>query len=91
MATVVRKLIKVALFSGLFLLAVRYVHTYPLPMTESQQHVLLVIADSVGVEDAEMLYILSMTTVDLLVAIVAYKVIMKLWRRRHTGRTSERA
>lgn len=60
-------------------------------MTESQQHVLLVIADSVGVEDAEMLYILSMTTVDLLVAIVAYKVIMKLWRRRHTGRTSERA
>ncbi|MBC8639476.1 hypothetical protein IAG25_21850 [Caballeronia sp. EK] len=90
MATLVRKLFKIALFIGLFFLAVRYVHTYPLPMTEPQQHVLFVISDAFGVEDVEMLYILSMTAIDLMVAIIAYKVILKLWRRYRMRRGSVR-
>ncbi|WP_250488372.1 MULTISPECIES: hypothetical protein [unclassified Caballeronia] len=68
-----------------------YVHTYPTPLTLRQQEILIGVSDWLGVRDYDGLYVFSMAALDLLVAIVAYKVIMKLWRRRHTGRRSERA
>jgi hypothetical protein len=56
------------------------VHTYPLPMTLEQQHILIVISDQFGVADAELLYIGAMTAIDLVVAIALYRLAMKLWR-----------
>jgi hypothetical protein len=79
MATLVRRVFKALLFCGLFFLSVRYVHTYPMPMTQDQQQQLIVISDKLGVHDAEALYIFTMSFIDLIVTILAYMVIMRLW------------
>ena len=81
MATLVRRAFKTLLFCALFLLEGRFVHTYPMPMTRQQQHYLIVISESFGVDDYEMFYILAMIVIDLAVAIVVYVMLLKLWRR----------
>jgi hypothetical protein len=81
MATLVRRLFKVALFVGLFCLAVPYVHTYPMPMTESQLQIWWRASDWLGVRDPEGLFFVVTVTVDLIVAALAYAAIIKLWRR----------
>ncbi|CAN0621305.1 protein of unknown function [Burkholderia multivorans] len=58
----------------------RYVHTYPIPMTPDQQQQLIVISEKFGVDDYELLYIGTMVLADLIATIVAYVLIMKLWR-----------
>ncbi|WP_395063424.1 hypothetical protein [Paraburkholderia silvatlantica] len=54
MGTLAPKAAKVLLFCALFLLAGRYVHTYPMPMTLQQQHYLIVISEAFGVADYEL-------------------------------------
>lgn len=81
MATLVRRLFKVALFLGLFRLAVPYVHTYPWPMPESQSVMWWRASRRLGVRDPEDLYFVVWVTIDLIVAALTYVVIMKLWRR----------
>jgi hypothetical protein len=81
MSTLVRRAFKVFLFCVLFLLAGRYVHTYPMPMTRQQQHYLIVISESFGVDDYEMFYIAVVVFIDLIVAIAVYMLILKLGRR----------
>ncbi|HEY4802098.1 MAG TPA: hypothetical protein VIH96_05715 [Paraburkholderia sp.] len=71
---------KVVLFIGLFLLSVRYVHTYPWPMPESQALRWLSIANGFGLHDPDDVYIPAMLTIELIVTVVAYTAIMKLWR-----------
>jgi len=80
MAILVRRIFKTLLFCGLFFLSVRYVHTYPMPMTQDQQQRLIVVSDKLGVRDAEALYIFTMYLIDLMVTIFAYMVIIRLWR-----------
>ena len=53
MATLARRMLRLLLFFGLFFLAVRFVHTYPIPMTQDQQQHLIVISEEMGVRDAE--------------------------------------
>ncbi|WP_296660371.1 hypothetical protein [Paraburkholderia sp.] len=77
---------KVLLFCGLFLLAVRYVHTYPMPMTMQQQDFWSEISEAFGIADSELFYICTMITIDLVVAIVAYSILMKFLRRYRTQR-----
>jgi hypothetical protein len=89
MTTVVRRAFKVVLFCALFLLAVRYVHTYPMPMTRQQRHYLIVISERFGVADYEMFYIASMVVIDLIVAAAVYVVILKLWLRYEVKRRQE--
>lgn len=48
-------------------------------MTSEQQHVLIEISDKLGVADYELLYICAMTAIDLIVAIVLYALVMKMW------------
>ncbi|MCC8395530.1 hypothetical protein LJ656_23370 [Paraburkholderia sp. MMS20-SJTR3] len=72
MAKPVRKLFKAGLFVGLFCLAVRYVHTYPVPMPDRQVATLLDISDWLGISDPEALYIYGFTTVDLILAVFAW-------------------
>jgi hypothetical protein len=91
MATLARRTIKVLLFCALFLLAGRYVHTYPLPMTQQQQHYLILISEKVGVSDYELFYIVAMVVIDLIVALMGYIVIVRLWRRYRIARNSEGA
>lgn len=88
MAILARRLCKLFIFVALFLLTVRYVHTYPLPMTLEQQHILIGIADKLGVTDYELLYIGTMTAIDLIVAIVLYVLAMKMWRIFRTNSAS---
>ncbi|MBB5460762.1 hypothetical protein [Paraburkholderia sp. Cpub6] len=80
MATLVRRLFKVALFVGLFCLSVPYVHTYPIPMPERQALAWLHAANRLGIRDPDDLYIPVMLLADLLVATLAYVVIIRLWR-----------
>ncbi|WP_414446733.1 hypothetical protein AB4851_08035 [Burkholderia sp. 22PA0099] len=80
MATLVRRLFKVALFVGLFWISVPYVHTYPIPMPESQALAWLHIANRVGIRDPDDLYIPFVLLANLIVATLAYVTIMKLWR-----------
>lgn len=80
MAIHVRRLCKISLFFVLFLLSERYVHTYPLPMTLEQQRVLIEISDKLGLTDYELFYICAITSIDLIVAIALYVLIMKIGR-----------
>ncbi|RZF31784.1 hypothetical protein EVC45_01615 [Paraburkholderia sp. UYCP14C] len=79
-----RKAAKLLLFCGLFFLAIRYVHTYPLPMTPRQQHYLIVISEKFEMADYEMFYIVSMIAIDVVVTIVAYSIVVRLWRHYRT-------
>ena len=50
-------------------------------MTLEQQQLLIEISDKLGVTDYELLYIGAVITIGLIVAIVLYVMIMKIWRR----------
>ncbi|MGF6674165.1 hypothetical protein [Paraburkholderia tuberum] len=80
MATLARRLFKVALFIGLFRFFLPYVHTYPIPMPESQEPVWLHVANRFGIRDPDDLFFVVMVTVNLIVAALAYVAIKRLWR-----------
>ncbi|ADG19128.1 hypothetical protein [Paraburkholderia atlantica] len=84
METLARRAAKALLFCGLYFLAVRYVHTYPMPMTLQQQQYLIVISEAFGVADIELFYIVAMMVIDLLVTIAAYSILARLWRHFRT-------
>jgi heme/copper-type cytochrome/quinol oxidase subunit 2 len=69
-----------ALLIGLFFLSVRYVHTYPWPMPESQLVFWLSAAGRLGIHDPDDIYIPAMMIIELIVTVVAYVAIIKLWR-----------
>ncbi|MGF6935212.1 hypothetical protein OKW41_004374 [Paraburkholderia sp. UCT70] len=81
MATLARRVFKVALFFGLFVLSVRYVRPYPYPMPESQLAVWWDASDWLGIRDPEDLIFVVWVTIELIVAVLAYVVIIRLWRR----------
>lgn len=76
MATLARRLLKIILFACLFFLSVRYVHIYPLPMTMEQQHILISFTSALNASDPEIVYMFSMLILNLIAAIVAYRLIM---------------
>jgi hypothetical protein len=84
MAALARRATTVLLFCGLYFLAVRYVHTYPMSMTLRQQHYLIVISEKFGVAGYEMFYIVAMMVIDLIVTIAAYLILVRLWRHYRT-------
>jgi hypothetical protein len=85
MATLSRSLLiiafRVMLFVGLFVLSVRFVHTYPLPMPPEHQHQLFVLSQKLGVRDPENLYLFAEVIVNLIAAAVGYMLLMRLWRK----------
>lgn len=80
MATLVRRLFKIALFIAMFLLSVRYVHPYPYEWTETQMRAWLYTSQTLGIRDPEDLYFVVWVTIELAVAALASMAIMKLWR-----------
>ncbi|MCG5075153.1 hypothetical protein [Paraburkholderia tagetis] len=91
MEKLARRISKVVLFCGLFFLAGRYVHTYPLPMTLQQQHYLILISDTFGVADYELFYIFAMVIIDIIVATIVYAALIKLCRYCWAKRVSTAA
>jgi hypothetical protein len=89
MATLVRRLFKVALFIGLFLVSVRYVRPFNNEWTAGETHAWWRASDSLGVRDPEDLYIGVWLSIELIVTVFAYVVIMRLWR--HSQRKKIRA
>ncbi|MCG5075605.1 hypothetical protein [Paraburkholderia tagetis] len=83
MAILVRRLLKVALFIGLFLISVRYI---PLSdkWTASEARAWLRASDLLGVDDPDNLYFVVWLTIELIVAVLAYMAIMRLWRYYRT-------
>ncbi|WP_081051604.1 hypothetical protein [Burkholderia diffusa] len=80
MTTLVRRIFKVALFVGLFYLSVPFVHTYPVPMPESQALAWLRVANRLGIRDPDDLYIPLVLLTNIIVATFAYMAIMRLGR-----------
>ncbi|UUE10467.1 hypothetical protein NMX13_02345 [Dickeya zeae] len=88
MTTFIHRMIKTLLFIVLFFLSVRYVHTYPLPMTKDQVALLFTLSDAFGVRDPEDLYISAMLVLEIITTIIAYSLIIKLWRYYRTSRSA---
>jgi hypothetical protein len=89
MATLARRLFKIALFLGLFAFSVRYVRPYPYPMTERQLADWWRTSDWLGIRDPGDLIFVVWVTLELIVAALAYAAIMRLWR--HCQRCRSRA
>ncbi|MCG8155785.1 hypothetical protein JMY81_07170 [Brenneria goodwinii] len=81
MAILALKMLKVVLFVILFLLAVIFVHTYPYPMPESQLKYWFAVSEFLGIANPEDIYFPTMWVIDFIVAVIAYSLIMKLWRK----------
>ena len=79
MATLARRLFKVALFVGLFLLSFRYVRPYH-KWTPAEARAWWRTSDWLGVRDPEDLYIGAWITIELIVTVLAYIAIMWTWR-----------
>ncbi|WP_071842485.1 hypothetical protein [Dickeya fangzhongdai] len=84
----IRHIFSVLLFISLFLLAIRYVHTYPVPLTRKQTDLLVTLSEKAGWKDPELFYITVMSIIDLIVTILVYLAIIKLWRYYHTSRST---
>ncbi|EDZ99393.1 conserved hypothetical protein [Burkholderia sp. H160] len=80
MAILARRVFKVALFLGLFVLSIHNVRPYPYPWTESQTRAWLHASQWLGIPDPEDLFFLVWVTIQLIVAALAYVAIIKLWR-----------
>ncbi|HEY2022410.1 hypothetical protein [Paraburkholderia sp.] len=80
MATLARRLFKLALFVGLFRLFLPYVHTYPIPMPQSQELAWLHVANRLGMRDPDDLFFVVTVGMNLIAAALAYAAIIKLWR-----------
>jgi dolichol kinase len=84
-------ILKTLLFLALFLLSVRYVHTYPVPLTRKQTDLLVTLSEKAGWKDPELFYIAVMSIIDLIAATLAYVAIIKLWRYYRTSRSARQA
>jgi hypothetical protein len=91
MAILVRSLVKVLLFVGLFLLLVRLVHIYPYPMTNEQLRWWFAVSAKFGIRDPEDLEVSVTLVANLILTFFLYMGVLKLWKSIHTRyRTSGR-
>ncbi|MBB5426467.1 hypothetical protein F0160_04320 [Paraburkholderia sp. JPY303] len=79
MATLVRRLFKIGLFISLFLLSVRYVPPNNV-WTKSESNAYWAVSEWLSVQDPRDFYFVFWVTVELIVAVLAYVAIVKLWR-----------
>jgi hypothetical protein len=82
MATLARRLSKVVLFIGLFLISARYIPPSD-EWTESGARAWWRAADWLGIRDPDDLYFLVWVTIELIAAALAYAAIVKLWQLYH--------
>ncbi|RQR36742.1 hypothetical protein [Burkholderia sp. Bp9142] len=79
MATLARRLLKVLLFIGLFLISARYI---PLSneWTPAEARAWWRASEWLGVSDPDDVYFVVWVTIELIVAVLAYIAIMWMWR-----------
>lgn len=77
---------KVAFFVVLFVLSVRFIHTYPLPMPPDHQHKLSMLSQRMGIIDPGNLYVSAVGIVNLIAATVEYRLLMRFWRKMQRRR-----
>lgn len=79
---------RVVLFIGLFLISIRFIHTYPQPMPFDQLQKLYAISEKLSIRDPGDLYVSALLIVNICAAAVEYKLLILLWgkyrRRRGT-------
>ncbi|MBC8722819.1 hypothetical protein F6X37_14785 [Paraburkholderia sp. 31.1] len=80
MATLARRVFKIALFIGLCYLSLLYVRPYHYEWTERESRAWFAASRWLGVRDPEDLYFVVWVTIELIAAAMAYVAIMKLWR-----------
>ncbi|SEJ57025.1 hypothetical protein SAMN03159495_3796 [Pseudomonas sp. NFR16] len=81
MQAVARKACRVLLFLTLLTSAVLFLHTYPYPMPFAQLEYWMHAANLLGISNPENLYFPTMWLIDLVAAVIAYRVIIRLFRR----------
>ena len=76
---------KVATFLGncflifvLFLLAIKYIHPYPVPLSKEHQHILMKMSEFFGVDDAEEFYIATITFIEFILAMTTFFIVKYL-------------
>ncbi|CAB3760349.1 hypothetical protein LMG29542_03819 [Paraburkholderia humisilvae] len=87
MAILARRVVKVLLFIALFIPVLRFVHTYPLPMTNDEVRWWYAISGKFGIdniEDFEDFWAWLTFFADFIVAIFVYMAIMRFWRKMST-------
>jgi hypothetical protein len=90
MAILVRSFIKGLLFFVLFLLALKFVHTYPMPMTDEQVAWWLAMSRRLGIRDPDDLWMPATLIVDLIVTVSIYIGITRLWKTLRAKHRSNR-
>ena len=85
MATPVRRVLKVLMFIGLYLLSFRFVRPHDDGWTESEMRAWIRASEVLSIRDPENLYIGLWMTIELITAALAYVAIMKLWRWYRTN------
>jgi hypothetical protein len=80
MAILARRTIKGLLFVGIFILSMKFIHTYPVPMTNDQVEWWFVFSEKFGVDDVEGFWLSVTTLADLIVTIFIYVGALKLWK-----------
>ncbi|RQZ05973.1 hypothetical protein DIE15_35305 [Burkholderia sp. Bp9031] len=89
MTYLVRRLFKVALFVGLFLLSFRYIRPYH-EWTPAESRAWWRASDWLGVRDPEDLYIGGWVIIELIVAVLVYIAIMWMWRHHRVKKHVEK-
>ncbi len=75
MQAVARNFLNILLFIVLLLISVIFVHTYPYPMPLNQLKYWVYISDLLDIANPENVYFPTMWFVDIMVAIIVYKMI----------------
>lgn len=80
METLARRVAKTALFAALATLSFFFVHTYPQPMTQEQVAMWWTLSDWLGIDNPEHLIAPVMLSLKVVVAAIAYRLVMRLLR-----------
>jgi hypothetical protein len=75
-----RRATKIVLFSGLFLFSLIFVRPLHDEWSQAEMRAWLYTSQALGIRDPEDLHTLVWTTIELIVTVLAYVVIVKLWR-----------
>ncbi|APA88157.1 hypothetical protein BJG93_22475 [Paraburkholderia sprentiae WSM5005] len=84
MATPVRRAHKVVLVLVLFGLSFIFVRPLHYEWSQTEMRAWLYTSQALGIRDPEDLYIAVWLTIELIVAVLAYGVIMRLWQHYRT-------
>lgn len=80
MAVVVHRIFKTILFLGLFFLVVRYIYD-PLSFIPAwNQHYVLVVSESLGLDDIDLFEVLMGVTLCLVLTTAIYLILIKIYR-----------